>query len=240
MKKLSFLLILTFLATSIFAQKSAEDRAAKATAKMTENLNLTAEQQVQIEKIYLEKYSQKMALKSAAKADKAVRKAEQKQMKADFNTQIEAVLTDDQLAKRAELKAERKEKKGEKKALKAQRKAERKANKGSTKGKMGKMKGMTADQVEARAERATTNMTKRLDLTPEQQTQVHAAYVDYYQKNADLNSRSTASADRKALRAERKDLHEAFRTNLDSLLTEEQKAKRVRKREHKMNKKAQN
>ncbi|MEM9819955.1 MAG: hypothetical protein AAF985_02740, partial [Bacteroidota bacterium] len=220
--------------TTVFAQKSAEEKADRATAKMAKNLDLSDQQMTQIKAIYLEKYEQKAVLKAETKANKAANKAERKEMKENFQARINAVLTDEQLNKQTALKAERKALKAERKALKSQEKAERKAAKKAEKGKYkkrAKLNVMKPDQVESRAQKASDKMTKRLNLTPEQQTQVLAIYQDYYGKNAAINMKTDA-VDRATLNAERKEVQQAFNTAINQVLTDEQKAQRKQKRQH--------
>ena len=230
MKKLSIILGLCFLVSFIFAQeKSPEQKAEKATAKMAKQLDLTADQQNSVKALYITRYRKRAELKNnktEAKSGKA-EKTIKKYVEAEFEQNLDKVLTEEQKEKRAILKAQKK-KKVKYKASKS--KASKKKNTLA-------MAKMTPEQIHQRATIATDQLDTQVGgLSSDQKEQSISIHKDYYQKSSEINERSN-EVDRMTLKANRMTLHKTFRANIDNLLTEEQKAKRNNTKQMKMEKK---
>jgi Spy/CpxP family protein refolding chaperone len=113
MKKLLLIAMLFTIGFAAMAQKGGqrgsatpEERAERITNKMAEELSLSDDQKKQIYQINLEHAKKRQAEMDARKAEMKAKRAE---MEADMkvqNQEIEALLTEDQKAKWAEVKAE--------------------------------------------------------------------------------------------------------------------------------------
>lgn len=213
MKNLICLLLVAFLATTTFAQKTVSaSKADAAVERMTKELDLTADQQVKIKEIYVAKME--------ARHNKAVQAKEDRVAARDaFDQEIDAVLTPAQAEKRKALKEEHKEK------MKVAR-ANRGGKKGGRMGKLGKrsqkLGGMSPEMIEDRADKSVERLHKQVTLTEEQQVSLRAAYLDFFQKNQAIANDTTleTAAKRDALAGLKAD-HKA---TIDSLLTPEQLA----------------
>lgn len=106
MKKylLSIALLVAVSATSIAQQKSAEDRAKKATEMMVTNLSLTAEQKSKIYDANVEKIKAIDALRAAAGEGNKPDGAKMGAVNKKYNEVVKATLTEEQKVKMEELK----------------------------------------------------------------------------------------------------------------------------------------
>ncbi len=216
MKNLMCILLVAFLATTTFAQrKGMAIKADAAVERMTTELDLTPEQQVQIKAIYETRVADK-------KSRSAQTREEQVAARTEFNEKIEAVLTPAQVEKRKVLREEQKEN------MKAQR-AERKANGlnergGKKRNKVERLGKMTPEMIETRAVKATEKLDRQVKLTEAQQISIKTAYLNFYQKNQAIAADTSldAAAKKEMLTQLKKDHKEEFK----SLLTEEQLAAR--------------
>jgi len=114
-------LVSSFTVNRVYSQvedlkpkKSPEERAKKMSEKMTKVLSLTNDQQSQAYNIVLS-HCQKADEIRATAPDKAVCKEQMKLLRQSTDTQITAILTDEQVQKYNELKQKMKERKQQKK-----------------------------------------------------------------------------------------------------------------------------
>ena len=110
------LLTSLFAASNIYSQiedmapkKTPEERAKKRNEKMAKYLSLTADQQDKTYDIWLSHCTQADALRNST-TDKEARKTEMKKLFESTDTQLQSVLTSDQLTKYNEMKQKMKEK----------------------------------------------------------------------------------------------------------------------------------
>jgi len=222
MKNLICLVLVAFLATTTFAQrKGMTVKVDAAVERMTNELDLTPEQQVKIKAIYEAKIEAKQQRHAETKEEYAAARE-------DFNQKIEAVLTPEQIEKRNSLKAEHKEKM---KAIRKERRAEnrvhnheQRANRRAQLGKrkVEKLAGMSPEMIENRAVKSTEKLDKQVNLTEEQEVTIKSAYLNFFQKNqAIANDASLDAAAKKEMLTSLKADHKA---TIKSLLTEEQLA----------------
>lgn len=223
------LLLVAFLATTTFAQrKGMAVKADAAVERMTTELDLTSEQQVQIKEIYETRIANK-------KSRSAQTREEHKAARAEFNEKIEAVLTPAQIEKRNALKEEQKE---NIKAKREQRKAEGIGRRGGKRGdKIEKSATMTPEMIENRAVKSTEKLNRQVTLTEEQQATVKTAYLNFFQKNQAIAADTSLDtvAKKEMLTQLKKDHKEA----LNALLTEEQMAARKANKKLKKAKRAE-
>ena len=99
--------------TPDMAKKSPTERAEKQTAKLTEKLSLTADQQPKIKDILLEKATKMDEIKKKYAGNMEAAKPEIKQLRMAIKEKLKAVLSAEQAQKFAEM---RKENKGNRKA----------------------------------------------------------------------------------------------------------------------------
>jgi periplasmic protein CpxP/Spy len=115
-------LIVILLLTSLFTmntafsqntekapKKTPEERAQKRSEKMSKYLSLTSEQQQKVYDIWLSHCTQADALRNST-TDKETRKSELKKLFESTDTQLQSVLTSEQLTKYNEMKEKMKEK----------------------------------------------------------------------------------------------------------------------------------
>ncbi len=222
MKNLICLVLVAFLATTTFAQrKGMTVKVDAAVERLTNELDLTPEQQVKIKSIYEAKIENKQQRRAETKKEYAAARE-------DFNQKIEAVLTPEQIEKRNTLKAEhkekiktiRKERKAEDRVHRNQQKADGRARFGKKRVK--KLAGMSPEMIENRAVKSTEKLDKQVNLTDAQQATVKSAYQNFFQKNqAIANDASLDAAAKKEMLTALKADHKA---TIKSLLTEEQLA----------------
>jgi periplasmic protein CpxP/Spy len=116
MKKILIIAAIFSLSFSAFAQEpdrrempSPENRAERMTARMTEELGLTEEQQKEVYRIHLKNAKQRQTEMDQRKAELEAKKAEMKANQELHEKEIAALLSPEQKNKWAELKAERTE-----------------------------------------------------------------------------------------------------------------------------------
>lgn len=234
MKNLICLLLVAFWATTTFAQRKGMTlKADAAVERMTKELDLTPEQQVEIKAIYENKVVTK-------KSRNAQTKEEYKAARADFDQKIEAVLTVEQIEKRNNLKAEHKEKM---KALRQEGGSKDRVHRGKKgadgharhNGKKGaksqKLAGMSPEMLENRAVKSMEKLNRQVNLTEAQQASAKTAYLGFYQKNQTIaNDTSLDAAAKKEMLSQLKADH---KTAINTLLTEEQLAAKKAKKKAK-------
>lgn len=215
-------MLVAFLATTTFAQrKGMTVKVDAAVERLTNELDLTPEQQVKIKAIYEEKIATKQARNAETKKEYATARE-------DFNQKIEAVLTPEQIEKRNALKADHKEKI---KAIRQDRAAgdriQGKENRKKNRAHLGqkrtqKLAGMSPEMIENRAVKSTEKLDQQVNLTEEQAVSIKSAYQNFFQKNQTIASDASldAAAKKEMLTALKAD-HKA---TINSLLTEEQLA----------------
>ena len=226
MKNLICFLIVAFFATTTFAQrKGMTIKVDAAVERMTNELDLSPEQQVQIKAIYENKIADKKSRNAQTKEEYAAARE-------NFDQQINEVLTPGQIEKRASLKADYKEKM---KALRDESKSENavhprgeRVGKGKRLGKKGpksaRLGRMSPEMIENRAVKSTERLDKQVDLTESQEAEINTAYLNFFQKNqAIATDTSLDAAAKKELLSQLKADH---KTEITSILTTEQQAAR--------------
>ncbi len=232
MKNLICLLLVAFLATTTFAQrKGMTVKVDAAVERMTNELDLTPEQQVKIKAIYENKVA-------AKKSRNAQTKEEYATARADFDQQIKAVLTPEQSEKRNALKAEHKtemkEARQARKGVKGNNpKGKGHAHRGKKRGQ--KLASMSPEMLENRAVKSTEKLNKQVNLTEDQQVSIKASYLAFYQRNQAIAS--DTSLDAAAKKESLTQLKADHRASIKTLLTEEQLAARKANKKVKKGKK---
>jgi len=119
-KRIGFIAVLfitsLFAVSNIYSQtsdkapkKTPEERAKNRSEKMTKHLSLTDEQKQKVYDIWYSHCTQADALRNST-TDKETRKSEMKKLFESTDTQLQSVLTSDQLTKYNEMKEKMKEK----------------------------------------------------------------------------------------------------------------------------------
>jgi len=237
MKNLICFILVAFLATTTFAQrKGMAVKVDAAVERLTNELDLTPEQQVKIKAIYEAKIENRQQRRAETKKDYAAARE-------NFNQEIEAVLTPEQIEKRKSLNAEYKEKmkairqdrKTEDRVHRKEQRAESRAYKG--KKRAAKLAGMSPEMIENRAVKSTEKLDRQVSLTEEQQVTVKSAYQSFFQKNQAIAS--DASLDAAAKKEMLSSLKADHKATIKSLLTEEQLAAKKANKKMKKGKRAQ-
>lgn len=210
MKKLLFLAILissTFFAQAQKKDKSPTERAQAKVEKLGETLNLTDTQKEQIYALFLEQGATKMGGKQMSEFTKEEReayKAERKDQRAAFDTKMGEILTPEQFATYQEKNS--------------------KYGKGPKKGK-GKHNGKGPKSSEEKLQKRVAELTERLDLTTEQQTQV-AALLQAQQANRPEKGakKDWSEAEKAEAKAAKKAAKAEFDASMKNILSAEQYA----------------
>lgn len=208
-----------------FAQRgngNSEVKMQKTMDRMTEQLDLSADQQAEVKELLTAQQSNRKSLgKKGAdmtEADKAAHKEARKAQRDDFETKLSAILTP------------------------AQQETYKTMSKG--KGKKGKGKGNKKGGQKSAAEKAqkkVAKMTEELNLTPTQQaemTELMATRPTGNKKDKEA-MKAMSEEDRAAMKAAHKAEKEAFGAKMEAILTPEQLATyKEMEAEHKGKKKA--
>lgn len=159
-----------------------------------EQLDLTDAQRSQIEALKADMKADREALaKQSLTAEE--RKVAMKQIKEEYKTALDAILTDSQRAQFAEMKADRKRKFGK--------------------------RGDRADKQQRRQDRAA-KMADELDLTEAQRSQMAELMQAQKEEMKQLREQDLTKEERKAAA---KEIRERYKTQQRSLLTASQQAK---------------
>jgi protein CpxP len=222
MKNLMIFALLLLTATFVFAQDGnidATKRIQKKIDRMTEKLNLSAEQQEQFKALYTEQQEARLATKKdkseMTEEEKAQSKVERKAARKYFDTKLNGILT----AEQQEIY----------KAGKQKSKAKGKQH------KKGKNKS-----PEQKAERKVAKLTAQLNLNDSQQQQMMDLILDRAaQKNAtgQAKKEATSKEDHEALKAERKVEKANHQAKFEAILTAEQLAIYKKKQEERKSEK---
>ena len=212
MKKLillSFLLVATLI---VHAQKGGgniEARVQKQVDRLTEQLNLSPDQQTQMYQLFFDRQQNRTAggknMKDLSQEERAVIREERKAAKAAFDNQVATILTPAQLETYQNTSKGQRGEKGQKGT-----KGQGKINKGA------RQKATPAE----RAQRQTDRLTEQLGLDANQQAAVYDLIVNKAatnQKGADWKSLSPEA--RVALRESKKKDKEAYNAQLAEILT---------------------
>jgi hypothetical protein len=128
MKKLMMALAVMTMGMTAFAQESpaaredrprmsTEERAKARTQRMAKDLGLSAEQLARVEALNLKHAKEGEAMRASDEKERAMRRAEMKDRKAAYETELKTVLTPEQFtkweAKKDEMKAKHREKRME-------------------------------------------------------------------------------------------------------------------------------
>jgi len=198
MKKLilvSFLLVATLVVQAQRGGGNPEARAQKQVERLTEQLNLSADQQTQLYDLFLDRTQNRKAngkrMRDLSQEERDALKADRKAAKADFDNQIGAILTPEQFETFQNLPKGRRGK-GKGKGAEGKRggKGKGKANKGERggqgryggRGGKAKGKGTKADRQKAtpteRAQKQTDRLTEQLGLDADQQAAVYDLHLN--------------------------------------------------------------
>jgi len=202
-----------------FAQRNGGNHEAKIQKRddrMTEQLNLSADQQVKVKDLLTAQLetrkSKKEKRKELSETEKEAMKAERKAAKASFDTEMASILTAEQL----ELYKDMPKKKGRKGAAK---------KKGNKKAKASRKKGASKKSPEERTQEKVAKLTEELGLSEAQQAKLTELMVNSKpsKKNKTVN-KDLSAEEREAMKAERKAAKEAYKTEFEAILTAEQLA----------------
>jgi len=228
--------LLMFMATFVFAQdKSAnlEAKVQKKVDRMTQQLDLSDEQQAEVKDLLMEQQQQRLAIKKSKKdmteEERAVLKAERKADKKDFNAKLNNILSPEQQAIY--------------KSAKADRKKAQKGKKGKHMKKKQKMKGK-GKSPEQKAERKVSRLTKELNLSADQQEQMMELMLSKsanHKELSDAKKAATSEEEHENLKAKRKELKANYKEKFEAILDAEQlatykKNKETRRTQKKMRK----
>jgi len=216
MKNLILFSLMMFISVFAFAQvksDAGELRVQKKLDRMTEQLNLSADQQEQVKELLTTQNADHKKMKREAKTtmtpeERAEYKATRKAAKKDFDDQLNAILTPEQ---QASLKTLEKERKIEKKKM-----------------KRAKGKGKKHDpkkSAEDRAQRRVDRLTNDLNLSETQQAQILELITNrksVKRKVKPENKKEMTEEERESMRAERKAEKAAYQEKFESILTAEQ------------------
>lgn len=230
MKKLillSFLLVATLLVHAQRGGGNPEARAQKQVDRLTESLNLSADQQAQMHQLFIDRQQNRKAggkkMKDISQEERAALRADRQAAKAAFDNQVAAILTPAQLETYQNLPKKGRgqgEKAGKGKRGQGQNAGQGKRGQASKgKGKKNKANRQNATPAE-RAQRQTDRLTEALGLDANQQAAVYdliATRAANNQKGADWKSLS--KEERKALKGTKKADKAAYEAQLANILT---------------------
>lgn len=223
----------------VFAQRGASDpdtRIQKKVDRMTEQLNLSADQQMQVKELLVTQYENRKAIKGKkgemTETEKTEKKEVRKAAKAEYDAKLAGILTPEQNATFQEAKKNKK------------RKGKAKNHKGKRKGKGGASK----KSPEERTQNRVAKLTEELSLTETQQVQLTELMASKPQYKMKKGKNKMTEEERATMKAERKASKEAYNAKFEQILTPEQlaiheankTAKKEKRQEKKMNKKKAN
>lgn len=220
MKKSILFALLMIAGLFSFAQKNGGDPAAKIQKKvdrMTEQLNLSADQQSQVKELLTaQQQSRKADYKKGSEmteAEKAAMKAERKAAKAEYDAQLATILTPEQNETYKNLPKE----KGKKGMAKSKGKKEYKG-KGH--------KGTAKKSPEEKVQHKVAKLTEELGLSETQQAQMTELMTSRKETSwkGEKAGKEMSADEQEARKAERKAAKEAYKTQFEAILTPEQLA----------------
>lgn len=193
--------MITFLAgTAVFAQaqtkapKTPEQRAQYATQALAKKLNLSADQSAKVNAIMVKRAVQVDSLKAHRSTDRKANMQARKAIAVKTNADLKAVLTADQQTRFADLKAN---------------------FKGRMYGKRGAHKTIAPEQ---KAQRMTSMLQKKLNLTQDQYAKVNTILLKRATQMDNLRANRSAT-DRKANKESRKAILVQTDSELKAVLT---------------------
>ncbi len=224
MKKLillSFLLVATLLVHAQRGGGNPEARAQKQVDRLTEQLNLSADQQSQLYDLFIDRHQNRKAdgekMKDLDQAERDAVKAERKTAKAAFDNSVAAILTPAQLETYQNLPKGRKGQ-GEK-VEKGERGAHKRGQVQKGQGKKNKGNRQKAAPAE-RAQKQTERLTEQLALDANQQAAVYDLILNRATANQKGNDwKSLSKEERKALKGSKKEDKAAYEAQLATILT---------------------
>jgi hypothetical protein len=149
-------------------KKTPAERADRKVSNLNEQLDLTADQQSKIEALTATMLQSVEKVKADKTTTDEVKKSQVKALKETYKSDLDAVLTEDQIAKMAEMKAEKKQLKQENKST-----------------------------PEDRAAKQTAEMTEKLSLTPEQVEKVSVLNLKVENKIAVIKKDAAMTKEKK-------------------------------------------
>lgn len=228
MKKLillSFLLVATLLVHAQRGGGNPEARAQRQVDRLTEQLNLSADQQTQMYQLFFDRQQNRTAdgkkMKDLNQEERAVIREERKAAKVAFDNQVATILTPAQFETYQNAPKGQRGQKGPKgeKGQKATRGQGKNAKGEKGQGKINKGARQKATPAE-RAQRQTDRLTEQLGLDANQQAAVYDLIVNRAatnQKGADWKSLSPEA--RTALKESKKKDKQAYNAQLAEILT---------------------
>lgn len=235
MKKLILFSLLMVATLFVHAQRGGanlEARVQKQVDRLTEQLNLSGDQQTQIYDLFMERQQNRKAggerNRDLSQEQRAALKAERETAKVAFDNQVATILTPAQFETFQNLptagkgKGQNAKKGGKGKGKNVGQGKRGQANKGQANKGQGKKNGANRQKAtpEERAQKQTDRLTEQLGLDANQQTAVYdliASRAATNQKGADLKSLS--KEERTALRANKKEEKAAYEAQLANILT---------------------
>ena len=181
--------------------------------RLTDRLDLTAEQVEAIRPIIEEKVLKMNEIKENAGADRRAARTEIQKLRWDTERKLDDILTDEQLEKYLELRQERRDG----------------MNRGKHRGgKMGKGYNRTPEQAIAR-------LTDRLDLTEEQVAEVEPIIAESMEKRREVFDKygDQRQTTRQAMRSEMQAIGDETHERLSTILTDEQREELLTLKEQK-------
>jgi len=224
MKKLillSFLLVATILVHAQRGGGTPEARAQKQVDRLTEQLNLSADQQTQMYQLFIDRQQNRKAGgkrgQDISQEQREAMKVERKAAKAAFDNNVAAILTPAQLETFQNLP---KEGRGQGKKGQAQKGEEGKRGQGK-KGKSKKFKGNRNSATPAeRAQKQTDRLTEELALDVNQQAAVYDLILNRATANeGGRNWKKLSKEERKALRGTKQQDKATYESQLANILT---------------------
>ena len=194
--------------------KNPEERVDHKVNRLTEDLQLTNEQQAQVRALLTAQAAnrpEKGAFKDLTDAEKAAAKEQRKAAKADFDASMQNILSADQYSAYSTAKQE----KGGK----------GKRGKGAN-GKGNRGKGANGNRnSEEGIQKRVDKMTEQLQLTPAQQTELQALYTEHQAARPEKGAfKNMSEADRAAAKEARQNAKTELDTSLQAILSAEQYA----------------
>jgi len=219
MKKLILLSFLLVAALFVHAQRGGgnpEARAQKQVDRLTEQLNLSVDQQTKMHQVFIDRHQSRKTggkkMQDMNEDERAAMKAERKAAKIAFDNNVAAILTPAQLETFQNLPKARRGK-----APKAGKGKRGEAKKG--KGKKHKGNRQKATPAE-RAQKQTDRLTEKLGLDANQQAAVYKLIANRATANQNgTDWKSLSKEERAALKGSKKEEKAAYEAQLANILT---------------------
>ena len=185
-----------------FTKNGPEQRAERRVNQMTQNLDLSPEQQSQIKNLLIDQFTEIQNLKASFGEDHDGLRAAIKPVRKKYRTEIDGLLSENQLAQKKELNATRRMKRLE-------------------------HSGMNPEE---KAKMMTEQLDEIVTLTPEQKPQVLSLNIEKIASLQAALEKS--NGDPEILKAERKIIRKNYKEKLQQILSEEQQQARKNHMKH--------